>query len=526
MRKYRWAVMTLILVLGLLAPAGHVRRAQASSYIVNTTDDSDDGTCDSTHCTLREAITKANSHTGSDYIHVVIPEDDPGCDDAVCTITLGSTLPTLRDTSGGTFVDGTSQPDTNPDGPDIVIDGSGATTCIVIRSQYNVITGFVISGCYYQIHISTEHSPPDEPGYNEIYGNYLGTNYAGTASAGDSNGGILISNSYNTIGGTPAQKRNIISGNGSGVAIIGPDAHHNTVLGNYIGTNADGTGAVPSQTVGVCIAEGSDNTIGGLTPAERNVISGNGTGIFISGTACYNQIVGNYIGTDASGEEAVPNDAGVLISSSAHHNYVGGLTSEKRNVISGNTGVGIALSDVYSNQILGNYLGLDASGEDALPNEIGVYIGAGAHDNVIGGTIAYNTNWGVRVYGATTIGNTIIARSIHSNGDEGIDLSDGGNDGILPPEITTASCTSASGTAPAGYGILLFSDYEDEGRQFHGGDIADGGGAWTVTLPSGMFSYPNLTATATDTNGNTSEFSSEVPNGCQYLWMPLGLKRY
>ena len=95
----------------------------------------------------------------------------------------------------------------------------------------------------------------------------------------------------------------------------------------------------------------------------------------------------------------------------------------------------------------------------------------------------------------------------------------------MPPQITTPSCTSASGTAPAGYGILLFSDYEDEGRQFHGWDVADKAGTWSVTLPSGMFSYPNLTATATDTSGNTSEFSAPVRNGCEFIFLPLTMKR-
>jgi CSLREA domain-containing protein len=447
------------------------RPAFASTFIVNTTEDSTDGTCNATHCTLREAIEDANSNIGGDYIHVLIPPGaDPGCDDAVCTITLASMLPALDDISGGTFLDGTSQPDTNPDGPDVVIDGSGSNHCLWIQSPHNVITGFVISGCNYGVVISTKYYPHDEAGYNEIYGNYLGTNYAGTASAGNSNSGIVIENSYNTIGGTTAQQRNIISGHAvMAVGISGPDAHHNRVVGNYIGTNADGTGAVPNEGAGIIIGEACDNTIGGLTSAERNVISGNGMGIWIHNDACYNQIWGNYIGTDASGGDAVPNGGGVQIGDGAHHNYVGGLTSGKPNV------------------------GVWVDGEDST----------------------------------TTNGNTIIARSIHSNGDQGIYLSDGGNGGILPPQITTASCTSASGIAPAGYAILLFSDYEDEGRQFQGWDVAEKDGTWTVTLPSGMFSYPNLTATATDTAGNTSEFSAPpVHTLCHFIWIPLAVKRY
>jgi CSLREA domain-containing protein len=461
MKKHRLVMTGLALVLCLLLPWGQTKPAFASSYVVNTTDDSDDGVCNSTHCSLREAIHLANSHPGGDYIHILIVGDDPGCDGTVCTITLGLNLPAIKDTTGGTFVDGTSQPDTNPDGPDVVINGSaGSYTCLSVESQYNTITGFVINECLMGILVSGN--------YNTISGNYLGTNHTGTAAAGNSYG-IRINNGYeNTIGGTTAAERNIISGsNNAGVEIQGSYSYDNTVIGNYIGTNADGTGAIANGYGGINITyDAHDNIIGGPNPGEPNVISGNHTGICIQQGACDNEILGNYIGTDASGTHALPN------------------------------------------------------------NHQGVVLSSGAHDNLIGGTIAYNAWNGVRVDGAASTGNTINARSIHSNGNLGIDLSDGGNGGILPPVITTASCNSASGTAPAGYGIRLFSDREDEGRQYHWWDVADGSGAWSVTLPSGLFTYRNLTATATDSAGNTSEFSPEVPNGCQYLWMPLGLKGY
>ncbi len=472
MRKYGLAVTTLAVVLGLPAPVGHVRRASANPhYIVSTTDDSTyDGTCDASHCTLREAITLANSHAGDDYIHIIIPDDDPGCDGVVCTITLSSTygaLPPLNDMSGGTFVNGTSQPETNPDGPEIVINGSGSYDCFKIWSRYNTITGFVINECVHGVTIC-DVGPPWDPGYNTISGNYIGIDYEGTAAAGNTQGGIQIIGAHdNTIGGTTAQKRNIISGNVYyGVEIWGDDAHHNKVVGNYVGTNADGTGAVPNDWNGISILEEAhDNMIGGLTSGERNVISGNQTGIAIEADACYNRIIGNYIGTALNGLDAVPNSIGVFMGNAAHHNYTGG-------------------------------------------------------------TIAYNTNWGVRVDGAASIGNTITAHPIHSNGDLGIYLTNGGNGGILPPSITTPSCNSAGGTALVGRTIRVFSDYDGQGRQFHGEDQVSGGGTWMVTLPSGMFTYPNLTATATDTSGNTSEFSAPVRNGCEFLWMPLSLKRY
>jgi CSLREA domain-containing protein len=467
MKKHRLVMTGLALALCLLLPLGQPRPAFASSYVVNTTDDSNDGTCDSTHCSLREAIVAANNHTGDDYIHVIIPQDDPGCDGVVCTITLGTDLPSLADSSGGTVVDATSQPDTNPNGPDIVVNGSGSYWCFSIVSQYNTVKGFVINACEYGVVVM--HAVYWEPAYNTVSANYIGINYDGTAAAGNTHGGVWIDYAHdNTIGGTTAQERNVISGNDDyGIQIDGAEAHHNRVIGNYIGTNADGTAAVPNVSDGIQIqGDAHDNTIGGLTSGERNVISGNlVSGVAIDDGANYNRVIGDYIGTDAS--RANP-----------------------------------------------------------MPNSLGVFITGGAHDNIIGGTIACNAYHGVRVDGAATTGNTITATRIHSNGEKAIWLSNGGNGGILPPSIATPNCNSVGGTAPVGRTIMVYSDYDGQGRQFHGEDQVSGGGTWMVTLPSGMFTYPNLTATATDTSGNTSEFSAPVRNGCDFAFLPLGTKRY
>ncbi|HUW97034.1 MAG TPA: CSLREA domain-containing protein, partial [Anaerolineae bacterium] len=363
MRKCVLTATGLALLLCVLSPLGQPRPAFAF-FIVNTTDDSTyDGTCDATHCTLREALTLANSSPGGDYIHVIIPEDDPGCDGVVCTITLSSThgaLPPLQDMSGGTFVNGTSQPDTNPDGPEIVVNGSGTYDCFKIWSPYNTIKGFVINECVYGVTILDAGISYD-PAYNTISGNYIGINYDGTTAAGNTQGGIWILNAHdNTIGGTTAQERNIISGNDFyGVSIFGADAHHNKVIGNYIGTSADGTGAVANSW------------------------------------------------------------AGIGITSDAHHNAVGGLTSAKRNVISGNNPGGVSIDNgANTNIVLGNYIGTAPNGVDAVPNSVGVSIGSGAHHNGIGyiNTIAHNTNYGVRIDGAATTANTIATNSIHSNG--------------------------------------------------------------------------------------------------------------
>ena len=117
----------------------------------------------------------------------------------------------------------------------------------------------------------------------------------------------------------------MISGNeGSGVSI---SASENQLQGNFIGTDVSGTAALKNG-VGVLI-DGGHNTIGGTTPAARNVISGNASdGVFISGAGSGNLIAGNYIGVDVTGIAGLANDVGVAVSAS--NNTIGGTPGDKQ----------------------------------------------------------------------------------------------------------------------------------------------------------------------------------------------------
>jgi hypothetical protein len=82
---------------------------------------------------------------------------------------------------------------------------------------------------------------------------------------------------------------------------------------------------------------GVGNTIGGTTPAARNIISGNDVGVRITDGAESNDIFGNYIGTDVTGTTALGNkESGVLMTGAARANEIGGLAPGEGNVISGN----------------------------------------------------------------------------------------------------------------------------------------------------------------------------------------------
>lgn len=145
-----------------------------------------------------------------------------------------------------------------------------------------------------------------------VVGNRIGTNASGTGSLGNSGNGVFISTASNTVGGTGAGQGNVISSNGTdGVRIEGSSVTGNVVRGNFIGTNAAGNldeQRLGNGDFGINIINASNNTIGGTTAAARNVISGNdGGGVSIGGSG--NQVLGNYIGTNAAGDAALSNTA-------------------------------------------------------------------------------------------------------------------------------------------------------------------------------------------------------------------------
>ena len=199
-----------------------------------------------------------------------------------------------------------------------VISGNGSDG-VFIGTNQGTATGNLVAGNYIGTDVTGTKA--------------LGNKYAGVE--------IADSASHNTIGGTTAGDRNVISGSvqGGGVFIDG-SATGNLVAGNYIGTDVTGTKALGNALVGVEIADSANNTIGGTAAGDRNVISGSPQGgVLIDGFATGNLVAGNYIGTDVTGTKALGNAlAGVEIRDSAWNNTIGGTAAGDRNVISGSAG--------------------------------------------------------------------------------------------------------------------------------------------------------------------------------------------
>jgi hypothetical protein len=148
-------------------------------------------------------------------------------------------------------------------------------------------------------------------------------------------------------------------------------------------------------------------------------------------------------------------------------------------------------TEIYSNTISFN----DDSGVEIYATESSV-----THWN----TIAHNADYGVRLTGDSAVNNTLVGNSIYNNLSKGI-LLDGANHELAAPTILSATANGAKGSACPACMVELFSDYEDEGRYYHGSTQADGSGAWDYPV---ALRGPNITATATDANGSTSEFST------------------
>jgi hypothetical protein len=459
----------------------------------------------------------------------VFPASDGG------SISLAEALPPLS--TGHDTIDGA--------GASVIVDGvNQSLECLTISSNENALRGLQIENCLVGVMIQAGAqsnviggsaagegnviSANDEgiiiggagADNNVVKGNLIGVDASGSAAMSNRNGVHIYAEARaNIIGGTDPGDRNIISGNnGVGITIRGSA---NIVQGNYIGTDASGTAAIPNGMEGIWIAPGAqDNTIGGSSPQERNVISGNDLfALNISGRgATGNMVKGNYIGVDATGSAALANGHGLVISDGPQNNIIGGSASGEGNVISANgTGVLIRRDGTSANVVIGNHIGTDASGSQPLGNALGIWILEGAHDNAIGGigsgegnVISGNSLFGVQVEGSDTVGNTIRGNSIHSNGQKGIETTDGGNGELAPPTITGLG--PINGTACPNCTVDIYSDPGDEGAVYEGSALADGNGSFTL---EGSPSGPNVTATATDGDGDTSAFSWPLIVGAQ-----------
>jgi CSLREA domain-containing protein len=279
--------------------------AHADTFTVNTTDDTNDNFCDPLgadpldSCSLREAIKLANARPGADTIAFNIPDDPnvPGNEVKTISIPKNNPLPTITD---AVTIDGYSQPGTSPASADndavLLIELRSAEVRtnrsswgLQIHAPNSVVRGLTINRFGYGMLIG------DGATGNFIEGNYIGTDPSGTTAPADSKRrqyvGVNVADVSNvTIGGTSPAARNVISGNRDGI-VVDDDCSDIQVLGNYIGTTKDGTGDLGNNEDGV-LSIGQTTVVGGVAPGAANVIAFNkGTGVRLP----YHSSTGNRI---------------------------------------------------------------------------------------------------------------------------------------------------------------------------------------------------------------------------------------
>jgi len=560
-------ISQLVLLILLCSSTSFVH---ALTFTVTSTDDNGDamlfnGSCEDVNgnCTLRAALQEAQLSFGADTILFNIPGAGPH------RIQPASPLSQL---TGDIFLDGSSQPGYSFSNPQVVLDGSltpAGTNGLHLTGDNCAISGLAIVG--FQEDASTTPISGGAAVFFDGVQNcrltacFLGLEADGSTPNPNYKGVQMttigaFSSRNNLIGGTGAADRNVISGN-EDAGLYLEDSDLNQILGNYIGTDKNGTFAVPNLC-GIAISSSTANIVGGNTAAARNLISGNTQG-GMDLTLCSSTIIqGNYIGTNAAGTQAIPNTYGINLRLFNNDNQIGGNFSTEGNLISGNDSMGIKLVGVF-NRIQGNRIGVQADGISPLGNgEAGISIPEG-NGNEIGGPnstqgniIAFHGGDGIRIHAATgsTESNLISHNAIFRNMGIGIDLgfsfASNPNKGKTPNDATaspdadtganrlqnfammTATYDAGSNTLTITYEVPsdpLNSAYPLT-VEFYAGDPADANpqgqqlvgtdtytaldyaaGPKTITFnpafPVVLTGAEPFVNTVTDDNNNTSEFS-------------------
>jgi len=486
MKRSSWSALGFAALLAL-------RSASAADFVVLNTNDSGPGS-------LRQAILDANAAPGPDRVIFNIP----GNGVQVISVSTQTALPPITDPL---VIDGYTQPGAKPNaltaGDNAVIlvqlDGMGISANVsraglTIQASQCLIRGLSITNF-------SRYNPFDPTNFsvgiqissglgNAVEGCFIGIAPDGTSSAGNVDG-IVISTPNTTIGGLTADKRNLISWNVSVGILSKADA--TTIVGNYIGTNAAGTLPRLNATGVSFVGTHATSILGGTTAGAANLISGNRIGVGLG-------VLDDGGPTTPSG--GVPPATGVLVQGN-----IIGLASDGVTV-RGNSGGGVVISGS------GNLIG-------------GTAAGAG---NII-------TGGGVSVRSGS--GNSFLCNSMYSNGGVGISFARFG--GVVPndpgdpdlgpnnlqnfptlnsTQISNNQATikgSLNSTPNAQFTLQFFAETQDlRGVQTFIGSTtvttnANGDAPFTVTLPVPS-SNVVINATATNANGDTSEFSLNGPH--------------
>jgi len=473
----------------LLASLVAVSAAPAATLSVTNTNDSGAGS-------LRQAILDANASPGADTIAFAIPGADPNCDaNGVCTIQPLTNLPDLTDT---VTIDGSTQSGAANRPTDIApkqiqlsgfIDNDFSTTGLVVAADNCVIRGLAIGLFDYGIRT------PFVTG-TTIAGCFIGTDAYGSTAAPNGRGISSIGATNLQIGSPDPADRCVVSGN----SIVGIDLLNciaAKIRNNLIGTIPLGTSAL-GNTQGISASGTGSVTVGGAAAGDGNVISSSAqNGLYVAlDPGGVIVVEGNYFGTDVTGTLALGNTyAGIRVASGGA--TIGGINPGEGNVIWFNGQTGISVDNgAHGATVEGNSMdrnGWSVGGGFETGIDLGLS-GVTANDEGDGDTGGNNLQNFPIVSGAWGLpgGGTQIQGVLHSTPNAQFDLYFYENDACLP-----------------------VSHRHLQGRSYLGSKQvttdANGTAAYDVTLTPTIADGAHVSATATDDQGNTSEFSQQMP---------------
>jgi IPT/TIG domain/S-layer homology domain len=473
--------------------------ASAATFTVTNTNDSGAGS-------LRDAITLANNNAGADTITFNV--SGSGCDGSgVCTIALDTALPTL---SSPVTIDGYTQPgalvNTNATGAlntalkIVVTPGPGFVPVgigFASGGGGSTIRGLVVTGPF-DYTVSSDFSDG-----NIVAGCFIGTNAAGTAVVPGGARGLYVNGSDDLrVGGPAPADRNLIAGHSQFNVAVQNGSMNAVVQGNLIGTNAAVSALIGGPTL-------SGIQLGSNTPGavvRGNVIGGAGQGIqvgSVSGPGHGATIEGNWIGTDVSGTLNLGNTGNGILAQ-GQQAAVGGVGAGEGNVIAFNGGAGVYIdystiniekNPIRGNSIYGNGTANGAGGRSTLGIDLGNQTGPG---------LTLNDDQDADAGPNTNQNFPLIASAVSGGGDTTIE----GTLNSTPSTTFTIDFYSNAACTGRPQGFI-------QGRTYLGSTqvttavkgkaaidtVLDG-----VTLEAGDV----VTATATDPDGNTSEFAQRI----------------
>lgn len=286
---------------------------------------------------------------------------------------------------------------TNPSGPEVVIDGTEAGDFVhglEVRGANNTIRGLNIQNFKASGILITGAGATG----NKVFSNYIGTDPTGLERAKNAHDGVAVTRgAKGTIIGS-ATGGNLISGNVfRGIGIWDADSDDTVIENNIIGGNRHGTGAlVGAEGMGISVVRGPKRT-----RIQNNTLGGNAfSGIELFGAVTDTQILGNRIGASLSGNAKLKNNHHGLVLNKADtdaagpsNTTVGGTASGQRNIFGGSGFGSLFLGGAATGtKVQGNWIGIAANGTTNIGSDQDGMVISGAHGTLVGGAASGEGN--------------------------------------------------------------------------------------------------------------------------------------